>query len=381
MALCLSDLRMVVVGEGCWFVLWLFFLFVLASAYFNSFLLPGNRVVNLSKFCNRLTVLTAQIQRCDLRSRVMSFLQIASWNIEHLSGQPRMARRQSAYALADHIEMAGIDLIALQEVYVTPWEDEVRLFDNQPVIATRAHTDKRNSDLDVVCYLLEEHLDTPWQYVILPNRQSGDRSQLCAVMWNAKRISLAGVQALDVAHKANDMNLWDRKPHLLTFTSEIDVWRREVSGEWTKQAEKRTLSLVPLHMKSNFGGATKNRLVRAQEAITLCDALDSIRGQFDPSLMLLGDTNVLRNDEAAIATFIERGFIDLNNNDATTYWSREFGESPFDRIFIAENRPEFKYSRQYVLRSSDLALHDRFLSDHYMIKVSVKDYVDDADPR
>lgn len=37
----------------------------------------------------------------------MSFLQIASWNIEHLSGQPRATRRQTVYALADHIEMAA----------------------------------------------------------------------------------------------------------------------------------------------------------------------------------------------------------------------------------------------------------------------------------
>jgi hypothetical protein len=50
-------------------------------------------------------------------------------------------------------------------------------------------------------------------------------------------------------------------------------------------------------------------------------------------------------------------------------------------MIIAPDRPEFKYSRQYVLRSSDLFQHDRFLSDHYMIKMSVKDYVDDADPR
>jgi hypothetical protein len=97
--------------------------------------------------------------------------------------------------------------------------------------------------------------------------------------------------------------------------------------------------------------------------------------------MLLGDTNILKNDEPALETFVDRGFIDLNNNDATTFWSRDFGESPFDRVFIAKDRPEFRYSRQYVLRSSDLLLHDRFLSDHYMIKVSVKDYVDDADPR
>lgn len=52
----------------------------------------------------------------------------------------------------------------------------------------------------------------------------------------------------------------------------------------------------------------------------------------------------------------------------------------FDGILVAEKRPEFKYSRQPVLRSSDPFLHDRFLSDHYMIKVSGKDILDDADP-
>lgn len=311
----------------------------------------------------------------------MSFLQIASWNIEHLSGQPRESRRQSAYALADHIEMAGIDLIALQEIYLTPEAEEVRMFDGQPVIPSHAHSERRNSDLDVVCYLLEEHLDDPWKYVILPNRSSGDRSQLCAVMWNTKRLDLGNVQVLTVTHKAGSLSLWDRKPHLLSFTSSIEVWRRKEDGQWEKRPERRTLSIVPLHMKSNYGGVTQNRKVRQLEAETLCDALDAIKATVDPSLILLGDTNILRNDEPAIEVFVARGFIDLNNNDGTTYWSKDFGESPFDRIFVAPDRPEFKYSRQYVLRSSDLQQHDRFLSDHYMIKFSVKDYVDDADPR
>lgn len=311
----------------------------------------------------------------------MSFLQVASWNIEHLSGQPRASRRQSAYALADHIEMAGIDLIALQEIYVTPPEEEVRLFDHFPVIESRAHTDRRNSDLDVVCYLLEEHLDTPWKYAILPNRNAGDKSQLCAALWNTSRLTLGEIRPLDVSHKEGDLSLWDRKPHLLPFTSSIKVWRRQPSGDWMETEENRTISVVPLHMKSNVGGATRNRGVRKAEAETLCNTINAIRGEIDPSLIMLGDTNILRNDEPALEVFVNNGFVDLNNNDATTYWSKDFGESPFDRIFIAENRPEFKYSRQYVLRSSDLQQHDRFLSDHYMIKMSVKDYVDDADPR
>jgi len=313
----------------------------------------------------------------------MSFLQIASWNIEHLSGKPRAERRQSAFALADHIEMAGLDLITLQEIYVTPLDEEVRLSPTSPVVRSRAHGERRNADLDVVCYLLEEHLDDPWSYAILPNRSPGDTSQLCAVMWNTKRLDLKGARALDVAHEKDGQRLWDRKPHLISFTSHVKTWRRNAQAEWVQQDETRTLSVVPLHMKSNVGGATLNRRVRGAEAATLCDALEALRGEpgFDPSLILLGDTNVLRNDEPAIETFINRGFVDLNNNDGETFWSRDFGLSPFDRIFVAVDRPEFRYSRQYILRSSDLEGHDRLLSDHYMVKVSVKDYVDDLDPR
>jgi endonuclease/exonuclease/phosphatase family metal-dependent hydrolase len=311
----------------------------------------------------------------------MSFLQIASWNIEHLSGQPRATRKQSAYALAEHIEMAGIDLIALQEIYVTASDEEVRLFDNQPVIPNRAYTERRNSDLDVVCYLLEEHLDVEWKYLIIPNRQSQDKSQLCAVMWNTKRLTIGDILPLNVKHTEGELRLWDRKPHLISFLTEIVVWRHSPTGEWIQLPEKRAISIVPLHMKSNYGGVTINRKVRAMEADTLCDALDEIKDTIDPSLILLGDTNILRNDEPAIETFISRGFIDLNNNDAATYWSKDYNEAPFDRVFVAVGRPEFKYSRQYVMRSSDLTLHDRFLSDHYMIKISVKDYVDDSDPR
>ncbi|WP_127090526.1 hypothetical protein [Aquabacter cavernae] len=312
----------------------------------------------------------------------MGFLQIASWNIEHLSGQPRAKRRQSAYALADHIEMSGIHLMALQEIYVTPSDEEVRLADNQPVIPSHARGTRRNSDLDIVCYLLEEHGDDEtWAYEILENRSAGDKAQLCAVMWNERRVTLDSVTPLPVPHSDGEDSLWDRKPHLLSFVSLHKVWRRDDQGAWTQVEEQRRLSLVPLHMKSNYGGVTKNRRVRGKEAATLCAALKALEGQYDPSLILIGDTNILSNTEPAIETFIDNGFIDLNNNDSATYWSLEYKEAPFDRAFIAKGREEFKYSRQYVLRSSDLTAHDKFLSDHYMIKMSVKDYVDDADPR
>jgi endonuclease/exonuclease/phosphatase family metal-dependent hydrolase len=321
----------------------------------------------------------------------MSFIQVASWNVEHLSGHPRADRRQSAFALADHIEMAGIDVIALQEIYVTDPAEVVTLSKTPgapPVDVAAEESSRRNSDLDVVCAVLKEHLDgePDWRYMILPNRASGDTSQLCSVLWNTARVTLKTVLPLAVSHKEDGMNLWDRKPHLVSFTSDVSTWRRDADGKWQKFDEKRTLNLVPLHMKSNYGGATVNRRVRAAEAKTLCEALENARAAageaWDPSVMLLGDTNILGNDEAAIETLLENGWRDLNNNDQSTYWSPQYPNgSPFDRIFVTADRREFKYSRQYILRSSDLEAHDRFLSDHYMVKASVKDYVDEADPR
>ena len=149
-----------------------------------------------------------------------------------------------------------------------------------------------------MCYLLEEHSDAPWKYVILPNRSSGNRSQLCGVMWNTTRLALDdNIRALDVSHSVNGFSLWDRKPHLLSFKSSITAWRRNEAGEWERVTENRGLSIVPLHMKSNYGGVTQNRQVRAKEAETLCNALQAIDGTFDPSLIMLGDTNILRNDE------------------------------------------------------------------------------------
>ena len=311
----------------------------------------------------------------------MSFLQIASWNIEHLSGASRDDKKQSAYALSEHIEMAGVDIVALQEIYVTEADEVVQIVEDGPEVPVAATTDRRNSELDLVAYLLEEHLGAPWSYIILPNRQDSDKSQLCAVMWNADRVRHTDTLKLEVPHKDGDDSLWDRTPHALKFTADMKVWEKDVSDAWQQVDVARSLSLIPLHMKSNWGGVTKNRRVREKEARALCATLDQVRAKLDESLILIGDTNILDNSEPAIECFIDHGLIDLNNNDSATYWSAQYGESPFDRAFVAEGRPEFKYSRQYVLRSSDLAAHDRFLSDHYMIKISVKAYLDDNDPR
>lgn len=311
----------------------------------------------------------------------MSFLQIASWNVEHLSGNQRGSNNQSAYALADHIEMAGVDIVALQEIYVTESDEEVRLFYNQPAIANKAGSNRRNRDLDIVCYLLEEHLGDSWVYLILPNRREGDDSQLCALLWNTARVRESGVHKLNVEFEDNGDKLWDRAPHAVKFTTTIKAWTRGDDGESVQEEQNRSLALVPIHMKSNFGGGSINPRKRAKEAKTLCEQLRWVENNVDASVVLIGDTNIMENTEKAIDHFIEAGYVDLNSADRSTYWSHRYGHSPFDRAFVKEGRDEFLYTRQYILQSADLDAHDRELSDHYMIKISVKSYVDDADPR
>lgn len=292
----------------------------------------------------------------------MSFLQIGSWNIEHLSA--RQSNRQSAYALADHIEMAGLQILVLQEVYVTYEENGER----------------RNEDIDLVVELLEEHLGTTWEYEIYPNRQAGDKSQLCGVLWDASRINKTAVKKIDVPHSIDGYATWDRAPHAVRFTVGVDRWRKDSNDEWVQQRENSSLILIPLHMKSNFGGESRARRVREREAKSLVARLDDVISELeDDSLILIGDTNCLDRNEPALDIITQYGLRDLNAADTATYPG--YGGAPFDRAFVAEDRREFRYSRQYVLQSSNAAEHDRFLSDHYMIKLSVKIYVDDADPR
>ena len=311
----------------------------------------------------------------------MSFLQIGCWNVEHLSGNERGQYNQSAYALADHIEMAGVDIVALQEIYLTDKNEVVRLFDKQPAIPNKAQSKRRNRDLDKVCYLLEEHLGEPWVYLILRNRRASDDSQLCAVMWNTSRVRENGVHKLNVRFKEDGDRLWDRAPHAIKFTTTVKVWVRGSDGQSRQEEQDRSIALVPLHMKANGGGGNINPRKRAKEAKTLCEQLPWVEENVDRSVVLIGDTNIKENTEAAIDHFIEAGYIDLNSADRPTYWSRTWGRQPFDRAFVKEGRKEFRYTRQYILQSADLDAHDQELSDHYMIKISIKSYVDDADPR
>lgn len=296
----------------------------------------------------------------------MSFLQIGSWNIEHLSSRKAKDKAkkdadQSPYALADHIEMAGLDILCVQEIYDTDGD-----------AATR-----QNRDLTEVCRVLRQRTGGAWQHVLTPNRPGlPATSQLCGVVFNASRVTLREVLPLEVDFKSGELNLWARWPHAMTFTMPLRRWD-QVGDAWVPRDTTSSITLVNLHMKSNYDGDLIGRDTREAEAATLIAALDKVADRLDPTLILIGDTNFKRFDEPAAVTLARAGFRDMNDSDTPTYPGSR--PAPFDRAYLRRDRSEFRYSRQYILQAADMERHDRFLSDHYMIKVSVKMYLDDPD--
>jgi len=128
-------------------------------------------------------------------------------------------------------------------------------------------------------------------------------------------------------------------------------------------------------MKAN-GADPRARKKRELEVEQLVKHIQWIIDEMeDESLILLGDTNILGSWERAIDTILDAGFYDLNSEDSPTYVG---GKAPFDRIFVREDRPEFRYSRQYILRSANESAHLDYLSDHYLIKTSIKISIDEG---
>lgn len=275
------------------------------------------------------------------------YIDVGSWNIEHFG--KRGGRKESVYALAEHIEMASLDVLALQEVYVTNPPDE---------------TEKRNDLLDGVLELVKEHTGHTWAYELFANRSEDDRTQLCGVAWNQDVLTKQGdTHRLEVDTGQPGFRLWDRMPHAVGFRYGDDI----------------DFLVVSLHMKSNYGGATKARRVRHREAQTLVEQVQVLRDSLgEQDIILLGDTNCLASHEPALEVLAEAGFEDLNTADSATY----VGGAPFDRIFIPEERKAFKYSRQYIMVSANPHDHDKYLSDHYLVKTVLKIHEDDdGDPQ
>src|SRR5262249_31706256 len=95
---------------------------------------------------------------------------------------------------------------------------------------------------------------------------------------------------------------------------------------------KTDFVVIPVHLKANVGGVVKTRKQRNVEAKMLTKASPQVREEFkDFDIIIVGDTNILKNDEPATTTITFAGFNDLNFLDMPTH----NGGAPFDRAFVA----------------------------------------------
>lgn len=274
------------------------------------------------------------------------YLKIGAWNIENLGGR---VPNQHPAAIAEHILLADVDILALEEIWDT---------DGVPETMT-------SPALDQVFQRVNEGDDADWTYVLFANRTDGPERHT-GIAWNRKRATMVG-EPLKVPVAFASEATWNRIPHAVKFTA----------GE-----RKTDLVLIPLHMKSNRVDDTMPDLpateeIRRQEAEALVAQLPAIKTHFhEEDIVLLGDTNCLSETEPAMEAYKGAGFTDLNAANVVTY-DKGMYRSPFDRILIPSGQEEFRFSNQYVLTPTSSKEHRRKLSDHFLVLTAVRVLRDD----
>jgi predicted extracellular nuclease len=262
---------------------------------------------------------------------------VGSWNIENLGER---SWGQHPKALAEHIDLSGADVLALQEIHDTDGDDARRT----------------NEKLDETFEELNTRPGHDWRYLLIPKRHEDETFQLTGVAWNGKQLKKEGELRIPVSY-ASDYT-WNRQPHAI-----------KLSMVGTPKAD---FILIPVHMKSNWDGKQLGRRARRDEARALVAKLPAVRNELgDDDIIIIGDTNCLDADEAALRALEEAGFADLNADDAVTYRKGRYS-SPFDRILVPSDEPEFTYSRQYVLTPTDPGTHLRRLSDHFLVLTAIR---------
>ncbi len=295
----------------------------------------------------RVLMLSLTVSLCPAGAAdAKDLLRIGSWNIENL-GERNFGQNQ--FAIAEYLQLSGVDVLALQEIHDTDGSG----------------APYRNGRLDQVVALLNEQHEAEWKYQLFPKRDEDETKQLCGLLWNEKRVKKIG-EPLRVPLDHEHGTLWDRHPYAVKF---------QAAG-----TGKSDFVLISVHMKSNVsnpGDALTPVERRAHEAEALADALEGVSSHFqDEDIVILGDTNCLNGNEAALQTFTGIGLRDLNAKATPTYVSG----GPFDHIFVPNAQLEFRFSRQYLLAPADTVAHDKALSDHMMILMTMQVLADDDVP-
>jgi predicted extracellular nuclease len=284
-------------------------------------------------------------------------IKVGAWNIQYLGAHncrpvstEHTAQRPSD--IAKFIIASGVDILGLEEI--TDDDGQSNTYTNQTLTS-------------VMTKIRETTGDT-WDYMLFRKFQEGQgckaiNVQLTGVAWNTRKVKRLEFKRIpiDTSSLPDGVRVWNRPPVAVKFSL----------GEG-----KTDIVFIVVHMKSNVGDDTET--TREWEARLLVEQLAFVKDHFaDDDIVILGDTNVLGGDEAAVLKFTQSGFTDLNAEDGPTTIRQE----SFDRIFTRTAQSEFHMSEQAVFGPGYLNLSlNKFLrrfSDHYMVTAKVKVATDD----
>lgn len=283
-------------------------------------------------------------QLLSVPSPADDYIKVGAWNIQNLGDR---TLGQFPAALAEHILVADLDVLALEEIWDT---------DGDAGKIT-------NGKLDDTFQRVNEDAGHDWTYVLFPKRDPEELRQHVGVAWNRQRVQLVG-EPLKIAVEYANAETFKRTPYAVKFQV---------------RAGASDFVLIPLHLKSNLPveGLPDTVEIRAAEAAALVAHLDAVRSHFsDQDLILLGDLNCLKADEPALQILTAAGFLDLNNEDAITYRTTQY-LSPFDRILVPKEQSEFRYSEQYILTPARSRQHFNRYSDHFLVLTALRVLSDD----
>lgn len=290
-------------------------------------------------------------------------LRLGSWNLDNL-GEPKARRgpgegvERKPADLAKYIRYARIDLLAVQEVSA-----------DGPAPAGFPARYRTNSILTKTLAELNKAPGNDWKHVLFPKMRAGDTSQWTGIAWNAAKVRPVGQPfAVPVAHTrtAKGSALWDRNLHALKFSA---------------GPGKTDFLVLVVHLKANTtGNFAEHRRAEVKELVgKLPQVAKAFPGEKD--LVILGDTNILKAEEPAVAELERAGFRDLNRKDEDTHTAK--GVQPFDRVFVPKGQPEFARSGFRVLsefqkreRLSFAEYRARY-SDHYLVVTELQVMDDD----
>jgi len=256
-------------------------------------------------------------------------LRVGAWNIENLGTKhgDDDGEDQTPEALADYIMSSQVQVLALEEIHD----------DDQPSSNVPGMSPWRNTILASALQLISQRTGETWSYELTAPGAQNDRQQLTGVAWNTTKVRLEKRQLVNVAGgSVGGASIWSRVPEAFYFKTADD---------------KTDFALIPLHMKSNSNGPRLGQRTRKKEAEQLFEALPELEESFDgeKDIILLGDTNMLHDEQTAEEAWSER-FKDLNFDERYTYIKPYNNQPlpPFDRIFVPLGQPEFENSEQVI---------------------------------